>query len=269
MESREITLLVWAAMAAGALPLWPQKPPPPPPATASAPSPKTVQLDHVVAMIGTNVLLQSDVEQEMHLSALEPLQVLPGRNTPEAALRRLVDRTLILEQMKDQQQPVTTPAPEVEKSLLELRKQIPACIRFDCTSLAGWEAFLKANDLKSDEVQQRWSQRMAMLHFINVRFRSGITISRDQVTTYYQKTLLPALAKAHEPAPPLDQVASRIRELLLQQQVSGLFQDWLTSLRDQGNVQIVDQAYAADLAGPSNNGIGNNTGDSDNPGETQ
>jgi peptidyl-prolyl cis-trans isomerase SurA len=271
MKSISSTVLVCAAMAAGVLPVGAQKPssPPPLPATASAASATPVQLDHVVAMIGTNVLLQSDVEQEMHLSALEPLQVLPNQNTPDTALRRLVDRTLILEQMKDQQQPVTTPAPEVNKALMELRKQIPACIKFDCATNAGWDAFLKANDLTSDEVEQRWSQRMAMLHFIDVRFRSGITISSDQVSGYYQKTLLPALEKEHEPAPQLDQVSARIRELLLQQQVSGLFQDWLGSLRDQGNVRIVDQAYAGDLPSTTDNGTGSAAGDSDNPGGTQ
>lgn len=214
----------------------------------------TVQLDHVVANIGSNVILQSDVEQEMRLSALEPLQVLPGQNTPDSALRRLVDRTLILEQMKQQQQPVSTPAPEVRKSLEELRRQIPACAEFHCETSQGWDAFLKSHGLTPEMVEERWSQRMAMLRFIDLRFRGGIRVSPEQIAAYYQKTLVPALEKNHEQAPPLAEVSARIQEILLQQQVSGLFQDWLTSLRDQGNVRIVDPAYSADfsLASTSN-----------------
>jgi peptidyl-prolyl cis-trans isomerase SurA len=238
-----ITYLICAAMAAGAGLARAQNPPPQARGAPAAAS-KPVQLDHVVAKIGANVILQSDVEQETDFSALEPLRVLPGQNTPDDALRRLIDRTLILEQMKEQQQPVTTPAPEVEKALVELRKQIPACARYHCETEPGWDAFLRAHDLTPKEAEQRWSQRMAILHFVDLRFRSGITVTHDQVAAYYQNTLLPALAKAHEPAPPLSQVAGRIQEVLLQQQVSGLFQDWLTSLRDQGNVEIVDQAYA-------------------------
>ena len=88
---------------------------------------------------------------------------------------------------------------------------------------------------------------MAILQFIDLRFRSGIRISQEQIATYYQKTLTPALARDNEKAPPLAEVSGRIQEILLQQQVSGLFQDWLTSLRDQGNVQVVDRAYSADL----------------------
>jgi hypothetical protein len=220
----------------------PQAPPPSSPAAA-----EPIELDHVVAIIGSNVLLEGDVEQEMHFSALEPLSVLPGQNTPDSALRRLIDRTLILEQMKQQQQATATPAPEVAKSLAQLKKQIPACQEAHCETPQGWESFLKSNDLSEDEVEQRWSQRMAILQFIDIRFRSGIRISPDQVAAYYQKTLVPALEKDNQKAPPLADLSGRVREILLQQQVSGLFQDWLGSLRDQGNVQIVDPVYSADL----------------------
>ncbi|MGB9032300.1 MAG: peptidylprolyl isomerase [Acidobacteriaceae bacterium] len=220
----------------------PQAPLPP-----SSSTNEPVELDHVVAIIGSNVILQSDVEQEMHLSALEPLLILPGQNTPDSALRRLIDRTLILQQMEQQQQPTATPAAEADKSLVELRKQIPACAQFHCETAEGWGGFLRSNQLSEEMVEQRWSQRMAMLNFIDLRFRSGIRISQDQIATYYQKTLEPALAKDNEKAPPLAEVSARIQEILLQQQVSGLFQDWVSSLHDQGNVQIVDPAYGADL----------------------
>lgn len=248
MRAQIMALIAVAGIAGGSVCAQtpsPQTPQPPPPSSPAADQP--VELDHVVAMIGSNVLLQSDVEQEMHFSALEPLQVLPGQNTPDGALRRLVDRTLILEQMKQQQQPTSTPAPEVARSLAELKKQIPACMDFHCATAPGWNDFLQANHLTQQQVDERWSQRIAILQFIDLRFRSGIRISQDQIAAYYQKTLVPALDKDNQKAPPLADVSSRIQEILLQQQVSGLFQDWLSSLRDQGNVQMVDQAYNADL----------------------
>lgn len=220
----------------------PPAPPPPPPTVPGA-----VELDHVVAIVGTNVILQSDVLQEMRFSALEPLRVLPGQNTPDRALRRLIDRTLILQQMKEQQEAITTPGPDVTRALDELRKQIPACARYRCESGQGWADFLKAQNLTPGEVEQRWSQRMAILGFIDLRFRSGIRISQEQIAAYYNTVLVPALAKRHDSAPPLASVSTRIREILLQQQVSGMLQDWLSSLREQGNVRIVDPIYAAGL----------------------
>ena len=246
-RARILSFLASAALVASAARAQIQSPQASPPPPSSPAAGQSVQLDHVVAMIGSNVLLQSDVEQEMHLSALEPLQVLPGQNTPDSALRRLIDRTLILEQMKQQLQPTTAPALEGAKSLAELKTQIPACVQFHCDTAGGWDKFLAANDLTPELVGERWGQRIAILQYIDLRFRSGIRISQDQIAAYYHDTLAPALAKENQQAPPLAGVASRIQEILLQQQVSGLFQDWLSSLRDQGNVQIVDQAYSADL----------------------
>jgi peptidyl-prolyl cis-trans isomerase SurA len=247
-SSRITTLLAALAVAgcsASAQIVSPEAPSPPAPTAPSADKP--VELDHVVTMIGSNVILQSDVEQEMHFSVLEPLLILPGQNTPDSALLRLIDRTLILQQMEQQQQPTSTPTAQVDKSMTELRKQIPACAQVHCETAQGWAAFLRVNTLNEEVVVERWSQRMAMLNFIDLRFRSGIRISQDQIATYYQKTLVPALAKDNQKAPPLAEVSARIQEILLQQQVSGLFQDWVSSLRDQGNVQIVDPAYGADL----------------------
>jgi peptidyl-prolyl cis-trans isomerase SurA len=243
-----LALALTPALAQNAPPSTPAENATPPTPSPPAVAPDAVQLDHVVAVIGSNVILQSDVEQEMRLAALEPLQVLPGQNTPDRALRRLIDRTLILQQMREQDQPLTTPAPEVESALQELDKQIPECRqKFRCQTEQGWHEFLQAHQLDETEVRERWSQRMAMLRFIDLRFRSGIHVSPQEISAYYQKTLVPALEKDHQKAPPLRDVSSRIQEILLQQQVSGLFRDWLESLRDQGNVQIVDSAYSADL----------------------
>jgi hypothetical protein len=40
--------------------------------------------------------------------------------------------------------------------------------------------------------------------------------------------------------PPLDQVAPRIQEILLQQQVNTLFDGWLDNLRKQGEIEVLD-----------------------------
>jgi peptidyl-prolyl cis-trans isomerase SurA len=149
--------------------------------------------------------------------------------------------------MREQGQPIDTPQPEVQKAVADLRKSIPACEQEKCGTEEKWDYFLRTNGLDPELVEQRWSQRMAILRFIDLRFRSGIHVASDQISAYYQKTLVPALAKNHETAPPLADVSARIQEILLEQQVSGLFQDWLGSLRDQGNIRIVDQAYSADL----------------------
>lgn len=204
-----------------------------------------VALDHVVAVIDGEVLLESDVQEEMRFAALEPFQPHAGRDTREDALRRLISRVLIVQQMRQQSQfNVKVSDSEVEKSLKDLRSHLPQCSKFKCDTEAGWKAFLATNELTNAEVVDHWKKRLTILDFINVRFRTGIRISHHDIEDYYNNSVVPAFTKQHESAPPLNDVSSRIQEVLLQQQVNGLLRDWLNSLREEGNVQIVDPEYA-------------------------
>ena len=211
---------------------------------AAEPSGKPVVLDRVVAIINGDVLLESDVQDEMRFAALTPFSVLHGQNTPAEAAKRLISRTLILQQMKEQRQLITPVSDEqVQKSLDELRTQLPACAHSRCATEQGWQSFLREHGLSEAEVRQRWRERLLILSYINLRFRSGVRITPEQTADYYQKMLAPAFAKVHEKPPPLATISPRIQEILLQQQVNVLLHDWLTSLRDQGSVQILDPAY--------------------------
>jgi peptidyl-prolyl cis-trans isomerase SurA len=211
-----------------------------------------VVLDRVVAIINGDVLLQSDVQEEQRFAALEPFSVAPGTDTLQRAARRLANRTLILQQMKAQQQlgGVVTDE-QVQKALTDLRNHLPKCRQYRCETAEGWKAFLAANDLTEDEVVTHWRQRLAILRFIDLRFRSGLRISDKEIEAYYKKSVLPVYERQHEKPPALSEISERIREVLLQQHVNGLLQDWLKSLRDEGSVQILDPAYGQSSGNPN------------------
>ena len=59
------------------------------------------------------------------------------------------------------------------------------------------------------------------------------------IDDYYQKTMIPAYEKEKMAPPAEATIADRIQEILLQQQVDKLLDDWLTSLRAQGSVRIL------------------------------
>src|SRR5258708_33943922 len=83
---------------------------------------------------------------------------------------------------------------------------------------------------------------MQYLDLIDPGFRAGIRISKPDIAEYYTKTLAPQFKAQKAEPPSLDSISVRIEEVLLQQRVSVLLQDWLKSLRDQGNVVILDPA---------------------------
>lgn len=158
------------------------------------------------------------------------------------ALEELISRALIEQQIRQEDlQSIQPTAAEVTARMEDIRRQLPACARANCSTDEGWEAFLNAHDLTQQRVQSYLRTRMEILRFIEQRFRQGIEITHDEIENYYRKTLLPQYP-AGVAAPPLGEVQSRIEEILLEQQVNALFENWLDNLRTQGDVEVLDPA---------------------------
>ncbi|HEY0309251.1 MAG TPA: peptidylprolyl isomerase, partial [Acidobacteriaceae bacterium] len=181
-----------------------------PAAVTAAPDAKTgVTLDYIVAIVNQDVILESDVEEEMRFSAFQPFRSQTTGTPRERAQERLINRMLILQQEKLQPQ-APIPDSEVQKQIHELRQTIPACLTYKCETDAGWERFLADNEFTEQELEARWRQRMQVLAFIEIRFRSGIQITRQQITEYYQKQMLPEYARQKATPPPMDALSARI-----------------------------------------------------------
>jgi hypothetical protein len=206
----------------------------------------SVVLDRVVAVVNNHAILYSDLDDEIRLSVLDPGRGGLGVLTRKMALEQLIARALIQQQIREEDLQAADPTQaEVDARLAEIRDQLPACLRQNCASDAGWKAFLIAHGLTPERVEAYLRYRVEILRFIEQRFRQGIRISQAEIETYYRETLLPQYAKG-EAIPPLDKVSPRIEEILLQQKVNVLFDDWLTNLRKQGEVEVLDPA----LEGP-------------------
>jgi peptidyl-prolyl cis-trans isomerase SurA len=194
-----------------------------------------VTLDRVAAIVNGDLILESDVEAEQRFAAFQPFT---EAKTRDQLIDRLIDRTVILQQMALQPEPAITDA-EVDAELASLRKTIPKCATYHCETEAGWEKFIAAQGFTLEELRTRWRLRMDVLRFIEERFRMGIRISQAELDDYYKATLLPAYQKENAAPPAEASVADKIQEILLQQQVDKLLDDWLATLRAQGGVRIL------------------------------
>lgn len=202
-----------------------------------APPPQGLLLDELVAVVNDDLVLESDVQEEMRLAAFEPDQA----NTRAGAINRLIDRMLIQEQEKIQPvKPVTDE--ELQAEIDQLRKVLPACAHGACSTDAQWNRFLADHGFTKSEFDARWRERMELLRFIDQRFRLGLRVNQQQIAAYYKETLLPMYARQHVAPPPLASVSSRIEEIVLEQQVNTLLDTWLKTLRTQGNVRLISGA---------------------------
>ena len=86
------------------------------------------QLDRVVAVVNGDLILESDVDEERRFAVFQPYSEPTGSFSREQAIQRLIDRTLILQQAREQPRKPITDA-EVQANLADLRKDILACKR--------------------------------------------------------------------------------------------------------------------------------------------
>ena len=196
------------------------------------------EVDRVVAIVNGQLILDSDVDRERRFAALLPYREANGPYDRDEAVERLINRDLILQQV--QLQPggeVTQQA--AAKDLDALRASIPACAEYHCETQEGWDKFLASEGFTEESLTTLWRQRMDVLAFIEQRFRMGIRILPAEIEEYYTKTMLPEYAAQHVTPPPMRTISRRIQEVLLQQRVSKLLDDWLASLRAQGNVVVL------------------------------
>jgi parvulin-like peptidyl-prolyl isomerase len=196
-----------------------------------------VVMDRLVAVVNGDVILESDVDEERRFEEVQPYRSGPTF-TRERIIERLIDRALILQQSALEPEDAV-PDRDLDAQIATLRKDIPACKQYHCETDDGWKKYLNDHGFTEEEFRARWRQRMQLLKFIEVRFRNGVKISDDEIKTYYEKTMLPEYAKRNVTPPDLETIKRRIEEVLLQQQVSALLEDWLKSLRAQGSVRIM------------------------------
>lgn len=202
-------------------------------------------VDRIAAIVNGDLVLESDVDEEMRFTALYPHGVGDDKGTPrEQALTRLIDRDLVHQQQQGiPQAPISEE--DITKEETDLRAELPACQKVDCKSDAGWKNFLTSMGFTEGELRDRLKQRKQVLQFIEQRFRAGIRITQKQVEDYYQGTMLPEYAKQKTTPPALDTVYDRIEDVLLEQQVSVLLDQWLKTLRDSGHVRVLQPGQEA------------------------
>jgi parvulin-like peptidyl-prolyl isomerase len=196
-----------------------------------------VVLDRLIAVVNEDVILESDVDEERRFEEVQPYRSAPVFSR-EKIIERLIDRTLILQQAALEPEDAI-PDKDLDAQLATLRKDIPACTQYHCETEDGWKKYLGDHGFTEGEFRARWKLRMQLLKFIEVRFRNGINVKDSEIQEYYEKTMLPEYAKRNVTPPKLETIQKRIEEVLLQQEVGALLQDWLKSLRAQGSVRII------------------------------
>jgi peptidyl-prolyl cis-trans isomerase SurA len=191
----------------------------------------TRTIDRIIATVNRTPVLLSEWEDGVRFEAFSrgrpPLSF--SEEERRAALTRLIDRVLLLQQMQADYSPTDD---EVKARVLEIRKQLG--IEND----EAWRKLLQEYGMTDRELVAAAENQMKIMRFVDLRLRPTIRVTREDIDQYYRETLVPDLKKAGVEPQPEDQLVPRIRELLVQQRMEAVLEDWLVNLRSQSEIHF-------------------------------
>ncbi len=192
--------------------------------------------DRIVATVNDEPVLDSDVRDAVRVEALMQGRAVTDISQADfrAAMDRLIDRTLIRQQMTNGQVP---PVPQVESRLAQVRASFP-----EAKSDAAWQDILAAYGVRERQLRKSVEEQVQLMQFVDARLRHMVRVSGEEVESYYKEKLLPELSAKGAAAEPLENVRSEIYELLLQEKIDAQLNAWLAGLREQGRVRILPPA---------------------------
>jgi peptidyl-prolyl cis-trans isomerase SurA len=191
-------------------------------------------IDRIVATVNGHVILQSDLDEALCYEAL-----LSGRSMSKiveqdrrAVLDRLIDQELLSEQVKSAEFHHASDA-EVAERVADARQKYP-----EAATDSGWRELLAKYSVTEKDLLVHVRQQIDVMRLVDARLRPAVQIDSKSIETYYRDQFVPKLKESGAGEVPLDQVSSRIREVLTEEKVSEMLVSWLQTLRSESEVRI-------------------------------
>ena len=197
-------------------------------------------LDKVVAVVGKNVITASEVDQQLRLeSFINQRPVDDSAQARSLSLQRLIDQNLISQEM------LVTSFLGASDSRID--QELAASRAQEFPNGMGFEDELKAYNLSEEDLKDFLRRQLNMLRFIDFRFRIGMEVSEDEIKSYYENSYTPQVRLVEAGVTePLEEVRGQIREIVAQQQVDTLLDDWLKRVRATSRIDIAESGESVE-----------------------
>lgn len=185
-------------------------------------------VDRIVARIEGDIILQSQVRE---LGAFQ--QLIEGHaESDDKLLDELIEQWVVSTEASTSHFPEPAQS-EVDREMTRLQEN------FSSSSPEAYAARQHDLGLAPSQVRQLLSRQIYVERYLDYKFRPSVQVEPSQIDAYYQKELLPELAKKNQPAPVRSAVEGQIRELLVQRGISELTAKWLDETKSRLKIEIV------------------------------
>jgi parvulin-like peptidyl-prolyl isomerase len=195
-------------------------------ASSGSTAPQSTRVvDRIVARIEDDIILQSQVHE---LGAFQ--QLIDGHaESDDKLLEELIEQWLVETEATASHFPQPAQS-EIDRELTRLKEHF--------ANPQNYASRLNELGLSAAQVLQLLIRQIYVERYIDYKFRPSVQIEPADIDAYYQKELLPELAKSNQPAPHRAEVEEQIRELLIQRGISEMTVKWLDDTKTRLRIEI-------------------------------
>ncbi len=191
-------------------------------------------LDRVVASIGNAAVTQSEIESELRLERFmdgQPQLTSPDAQELEEARDRLIKQNLLALEAEEEGVDKSGLAAGAAQLLEKIREMYP--------DQESYQSALSSTRLSQEQILERLARHVHTLRLIDQRVRPNAWVEQPEIEAYYKQKFVPAHTQRNgTPPPPLEEVESQIREILLEQKVDQLLGEWLKEIASRREVRL-------------------------------
>jgi hypothetical protein len=185
-----------------------------------------VQLvDRIVARVQNDIILLSEVRE---LAAYQ--QLLDGRSDSQDELvRALVEQWVVRNEAYEAQFPRPS-ASEIDTAFTRVKGRF--------ASLQAFQERIADLGLSEPAIRRLVSEQLYLSRYLDYKFRPAVQVSDEEISAYYQEELAPALRNKGQDAPPLDEVRTQIRELLVERSITERAAAWFDETKSRLQIEV-------------------------------
>jgi hypothetical protein len=194
-----------------------------------APPVHTEILDRIAVSVGSSVITETEIVQQIRLTAIQNGQEpdLSKANMRQVATK-MVEQILIRREIQANRY-LSVEASNPEPILASIRKRYP--------DQAAYQKALAHYRITEDELKKQLQWQMTLLQFVDVRFRPGVQVPESEIRDYYEKHYVPEWTKTHTGTPPAFEACRAEMENLIAADLADHAMDrWLGHTRTQTQI---------------------------------
>ncbi|PYP89623.1 MAG: hypothetical protein DMF61_02845 [Blastocatellia bacterium AA13] len=185
-------------------------------------------VDQIMTLVNNEIITRTDLlwSLAMDPNAPNPAGVVDS-DTMKQKLEVMIDERLI------SQEAARIPGTEVSQEEIA-KKRAELIKRFPNESV--FRQRVESTGLTAERIDKLLAQRVLIDKFIDFRFRSFAFVSDQDVKKYYDEKIAPDIRAKGQVPPSLDEVKSRVTEVLKAEKIEQEIDRWLREARQRADI---------------------------------